>query len=193
MCVLGQHNLVTWQRWGGILPQLPAGSLLNSLGFVCFHAHVYNESIFALCLLDCFVWGGVMHVFISALHINLGFIPCLRNDTVRMHSLLKLKYLFTSMSSFMYIHSSRWALWHILTFSWSLWLFILTFHLFCSTGSCRTHSFCCCTFTHIFIHTDALASLWPWGLHRTICVGFLQLDFPFSYTLWLCDNLWWPC
>lgn len=33
----------------------------------------------------------------------------------------------------------------------------------------------------------------PRGLHRTICVGFLQLDFLFSYTLWLSDNLWWPC
>lgn len=66
MRALGQHNLVTWQRWGGILPQLPAGSLLNSLGFVCFHACVYNESVFVLCLLGCFVWGGVMRVFISA-------------------------------------------------------------------------------------------------------------------------------
>lgn len=130
MRVLGQHNLVTWQRWGGILPQLPAGSLLNSLGFVCFYACVYNESIFVLCLLDCLFWGGVMHVFISARHIHLGFIPHLRNDTVQMHSLLKLKYLFTSMSSFMHNHSQRWTLWHILTFSRSLWLFYSHFSPF---------------------------------------------------------------
>lgn len=127
--VLGQHNLVTWQRWGRNSPQLPAGSLLTSLGFVCFHASVYNESIFVLCLLDGFVWGGVMHVFISSLPINFGFTPCLRSDTVQMHSPLKLKHLFTSMSSFMHIHSQRWTLWHILTFSRPLWLFILTFHL----------------------------------------------------------------
>lgn len=105
MRFLGQHNLVTWQRWGGILPQLPAGRLLNRLSFVCFHAYVYNESIFALCLLDCFVWGGVMHMFISVLQVNLGFIPRLRNDMLQMHYSLKLQHLFTSMSSFMHIHS----------------------------------------------------------------------------------------
>lgn len=49
------------------------------------------------------------------------------------------------------------------------------------------------THSYTYIHTDALSPLWPRGLHRTIYVRFLQLDFLFSYTLWLSDNLWWPC
>lgn len=69
--------------------------------------------------------------------------------------------------------------------------------------TCKTHkytllfflSLCYYTLTHVYTHTHtcALSPLWPRGLHRTICVGFLQLDFLFSYTLWLSDNLWWPC
>lgn len=81
MDVLGRHNLVTWQRRGGILPQLPAGSLLKYLGFVCFDACVCNESIFVLCLLFCVVCvcvqeGGCMHLLV---HINwlFGFISLL--------------------------------------------------------------------------------------------------------------------
>lgn len=37
-----------------------------------------------------------MHMFISGLHVNLGFISRLRNDILQMHSPLKLRHLFTS-------------------------------------------------------------------------------------------------
>lgn len=209
MDVLGRHNLVTWQRRGGILPQLPAGSLLKYLCFVCFDACVCNESIFVLCLLFCVVCvcvqeGGCMHLlvhidwlfgFISLLRTTYTFPPRARLNTYSYHTC----FLLCPMSLYLYIHTWQWTLTDIPTFPLFLLLFMLRFyHFHPYTQNAQTHIdvfhiFSATTHSHTFVHADTLVPLWPWGLHKTICVGFLQLDFLFSFTLWLSDNLWWPC
>lgn len=85
-------------------------------------------------------------------------------------------------------HFYTHCLW-LYTFFFSLHLFF--FFLLSLCDYTLSHAYVC---MHTQTQRRPVPRSGPEGyIHTTMYVRFLQLDFLFSYTLRLSDNLWWPC